>query len=121
MIHKSYLHRPDPPDGVAGVMPAFDLIGGRVVRLRQGDYAREKVFEGDGELRDLYKALHEEKAAAEQIENDRIAEENRVKELKAKCEKKGLSFDEEEAKYQAKLAAKKAKEDAKAAKRAKNG
>ena len=28
-------------------------------------------------------------------------------ELKAKCEKKGLSFEEEEAKYQAKLAEKK--------------
>ena len=51
----------------------------------------------------------EEKAAAEQIENDRIAEENRIAELKAKCAKKGLSFEEEEAKYQAKLAAKKAK------------
>ena len=57
----------------------------------------------------------EEKAAAEQIENDRIAEENRIAELKAKCEKKGLSFEEEEAKYQAKLAAKAAK----AAKKAK--
>lgn len=58
----------------------------------------------------------EEKAALEQAENDRIAEENRVRELKAKCEKKGLSFAEEEAKYQAKLAEKQAKEAAKAAK-----
>lgn len=55
----------------------------------------------------------EEKAAMEQAENDRIAEENRIRELKAKCEKKGLDFATEEAKYQAKLAAKKAKEDAK--------
>lgn len=55
----------------------------------------------------------EEKAAMEQAENDRIAEENRIKELKAKCEKKGLDFAAEEAKYQAKLAAKKAKEEAK--------
>ena len=59
----------------------------------------------------------EEKAALEQAENDRIAEENRLAELKARCEKKGLSFEEEEAKYQAKLAAKKAKAEAKAAKR----
>ena len=59
----------------------------------------------------------EEKAALEQAENDRIAEENRIKELKAKCEKKGLNFEEEEAKYQAKLAEKKAKAEAKAAKR----
>lgn len=59
----------------------------------------------------------EEKAALEQAENDRIAEENRIKELKAKCEKKGLSFEEEEAKYQARLAEQKAKAEAKAAKR----
>lgn len=58
----------------------------------------------------------EELAAREQEENDRIAEENRLKELREKCEKKGLSFEEEEAKYQAKLAAKQAKEVAKAKK-----
>lgn len=51
----------------------------------------------------------EEKARMEQEENDRRAEENRIKELKAKCAKKGLNFSEEEAKYQAKLAAKKIK------------
>ena len=59
----------------------------------------------------------EEKAALEQAENDRIAEENRINDLKAKCEKKGLRFEEEEAKYQAKLAEQKAKAEAKAAKR----
>ncbi|MBD5393203.1 MAG: MFS transporter [Lachnospiraceae bacterium] len=59
----------------------------------------------------------EEKAAMEQEENDRIAEEKRIEELKAKCARKGMSFEEEEAKYQAKLAAKKAKEEAKAAKK----
>ena len=48
---------------------------------------------------------------------DFMAEEDRLKELKAKCEKKGLNFEEEEAKYQAKLAEKKAKAEAKAAKR----
>ena len=61
----------------------------------------------------------EEKAAREQEENDRIAEENRIAELKAKCEKKGLSFEEEEAKYQAKLAEKQAKEEAKKARKKK--
>lgn len=59
----------------------------------------------------------DEKAAIEQAEQDRQAEEKRIEELKAKCAKKGLKFEEEEAKYQAKLAAKKAKEDAKAAKK----
>ena len=49
-------------------------------------------------------------------ESDLLAEENRIAELKAKCEKKGLRFEDEEAKYQAKLAEKKAK----ASKRNKN-
>ena len=49
----------------------------------------------------------------------RTAEENRIKELKEKCAKKGLDFNAEEAKYQAKMAEKKAKEEAKAAKKKK--
>lgn len=61
----------------------------------------------------------EELTRREQEEQDKLAEENRIKELKALCEKKGLNFDEEEAKYQAKLAAAKAKAEAKAAKRGK--
>lgn len=59
----------------------------------------------------------EEKAGLEQAEQDRIAEEKRIEELKEKCEKSGRSFDEEEAKYQAKLAEKKAKAEAKATKK----
>ena len=59
------------------------------------------------------------KSMIEQAEQDRIAEERRIEELKATCEKKGLSFEEEEAKYHAKLAEKKAREEAKAAKKAK--
>jgi len=62
----------------------------------------------------------EEKAAMEQAEQDKIAEAKRIEELKARCAKKGLNFDEEEAKYQAKLAEKKAKEAAKVAKKNKN-
>ena len=55
----------------------------------------------------------EEKAALEQAEQEKIAEEKRIEELKAKCAKKGLNFQEEEAKYQAKLAEQKAKAEAK--------
>ena len=51
----------------------------------------------------------EELERREQEEQDRIAEEKRIQELKEKCAKKGLNFEEEEAKYQAKLAAKKNK------------
>ena len=61
----------------------------------------------------------EEKAALEEAENDRIAEENRIAELKTRCEKKGLNFAEEEAKYQAKLAGKKAKAEAGTTKKSK--
>ena len=53
----------------------------------------------------------EEKAALEQAESGRKAEENRIRDLKAKCAKKGLSFEAEEAKYQAKRAEKKAKSE----------
>lgn len=59
-----------------------------------------------------------ERLRMEQEEADRIAEEARIEELKAKCAKKGMSFEAEEAKYQAKLAAKKAKEEARQAKKA---
>ena len=55
----------------------------------------------------------------EQEEQERKAVEKRIEELKEKCAKKGLDFDEEEAKYQAKLAEAKAKAEAKAAKKKK--
>lgn len=58
----------------------------------------------------------EEQAAMEQEKRDKEAEENRIFELKAKCSKKGLDFEEEESKYQAKLAEKKTKKEAKRAK-----
>lgn len=61
----------------------------------------------------------EEKAAMEQAEQEKIAEAKRIEELKAQCRKQGLDFNAEEAKYQAKLAEKKAKEAAKAAKKKK--
>ena len=44
---------------------------------------------------------------------DRLAEEARKAELKARCEKKGLDFETEEAKYQQKLAEKQAKKQKK--------
>ena len=59
------------------------------------------------------KMMPEERLRREEAEAERMAEEARVKELQAYCEKKGLSFEEEEAKYQAKLRAKRAKQEAK--------
>lgn len=54
-----------------------------------------------------------ERLRMEQEEADKKAEEARVEELRAKCQKKGLSFEAEEAKYQEKLNAKKAKQEMK--------
>lgn len=45
----------------------------------------------------------EERARMEQEEADRAAEEERIKELKELCAKKGLNFEEEERKYQENL------------------
>ena len=54
-----------------------------------------------------------EKAALEEAQQAKEAEEKRIEELKAKCARKGLSFAEEEAKYQAALKAKQDKANAK--------
>lgn len=51
----------------------------------------------------------EERLRMEQEEAERTAEEARKEELKAYCSKKGLSYEQEEEKYQKKLADKKAK------------
>lgn len=50
-----------------------------------------------------------ERLRMEQEEAERQAEEARIAELKAYCQKKGLDFEKEEAKYQKKLEAKKRK------------
>lgn len=47
-----------------------------------------------------------ERARREDEENARLVEEGRITQLKADCEKKGLNFEEEEAKYQAQKAEK---------------
>ena len=60
---------------------------------------------------------HEEQMKAEIAQQQKEAEENRVKELKEYCQKKGLDFDAENQKYldkQAKKAARKAAKKAKA-------
>lgn len=62
----------------------------------------------------------EEKLRLEEMEAERLAEEARIAELKARCEKKGLDFEEEERKYQsAREAKRKAAEEKKAKKQAK--
>lgn len=55
----------------------------------------------------------EERLRLEEEESDRLAEEARKAELRARCEKKGRDFEAEEAKYQQKLAEKQAKKQKK--------
>lgn len=72
-----------------------------------------KRRKAEAEARGIVYISSEERAAMEQEEQGRKAEEKRIEELHERCRKKGLNFDEEEAKYQKKLADKKAKEEAK--------
>ena len=55
----------------------------------------------------------EEAAAIEEAKREKETEEKRIEDLKARCEKKGLDFATEEARYQEKLAARKARTDKK--------
>ena len=99
---------------ICAVFGYFNDVGEQIPQISKDIQERHRK---EAEARGEVYVSPEEKAALEQIENDRIAEENRIAELKAKCEKKGLNFDEEEAKYQAKLAEQKAKVEAQAAKK----
>lgn len=99
---------------VSAVIMLFYKVEDEMPQITAGISAFHRA---EAEARGEVYVSPEEKVRLEQEENDRIAEENRLKELKAKCEKKGLNFEEEEARYQAKLAEKKAKAEAKAAKR----
>lgn len=99
----------------AFVVTFYD-IEAKIPQMVKDITARHKA---EAEARGEVYLSPEEKAAIEQERLDQIAEEKRIEELKEKCAKKGLKFEEEEAKYQAKLAAAKAKEEAKRAKKKK--
>ncbi|MBQ6316033.1 MAG: MFS transporter [Oscillospiraceae bacterium] len=99
---------------ISAVFGYFNDVGDQIPQISKDIQERHRAA---AEARGEVYVSPEEKAAQEQAENDRIAEENRIAELKARCEKKGLNFEEEEARYQAKLAEQKAKAEAKAAKK----
>lgn len=61
----------------------------------------------------------EERLRREEAAANAASEEARKAELKAKCQKKGLNYEEEEAKYQAQIAAKQKAKEEKAAKKKK--
>lgn len=95
------------------LMLRFD-VEDKIPQISADITARHKA---EAEARGEVYYSNEEKAAMEQAEQEKIAEARRIEELKAKCARKGLRFEDEEAKYQARLAAKKAKEEARAAKK----
>ncbi|MBQ1504359.1 MAG: MFS transporter, partial [Oscillospiraceae bacterium] len=101
---------------ISAVFGYFNDISEKIPEIsRDIEERHRKEAEARGEVY----VSPEEKAKMEEEENDRIAEEARIRELKERCAKKGLNFEEEEAKYQAKLAQQKAREEAKAAKKSK--
>ncbi len=93
----------------AFIMTFYD-IEAKIPQISADIIARHKA---EAEARGEVYISSQEKAAMEQEKLEKIAEEKRIEELKAKCAKRGLNFAEEEAKYQAKLAADKAKADKK--------
>jgi len=99
---------------LGALLQVFFDVEKHLPQMQEDIVARHKA---EAEARGEVYVSPEELAAREQAENDRIAEENRIKELKARCEKNGLNFEEEEARYQAKIAAKKQKAQARAARR----
>lgn len=101
---------------LGALLQVFYNVEDKMPQIQADIVARRRA---EAEARGEVYVSPEEKAAVEQAEQERIAEEKRIEELKAKCAKKGLKFEEEEAKYQAKLAEQKTKAEAKAAKKKK--
>ncbi len=97
---------------IGAVLMSFYDLEGKMKQISADITARYKA---EAEARGEVYVSPEEKAALEQEELERKSEEKRIEELKAKCVKKGLNFEEEEKKYQDALAANKAKAEAKAA------
>lgn len=91
---------------IGALIMTFYDIETKIPQISADITARHKA---EAEARGEVYVSPEEKAAMEQEELERKAEEKRIEELKAKCAKKGLNFEEEEAKYQEKLARKKKK------------
>ena len=84
---------------IGALIITFYDIEAKIPQISADITARRKA---EAEARGEVYISPEEKAAMEQEEQERKAEEKRIEELKSKCAKKGLNFEEEEAKYQAK-------------------
>lgn len=101
---------------IGALLMSFYDLEGKMKQISADITARHKA---EAEARGEVYVSPEEKAVLEQEEQERKAEEKRIEELKAKCAKKGLDYAVEEKKYQDALAARKARAEAKAAKKKK--
>ena len=95
---------------VMAIIMIFLNVENKLPEIHRQLTARRKA---EAEARGEVYVSPEEKAALEEAEQAKEAEAKRIEELKARCAKKGLNFADEEARYQAKLAEKKAKAEAK--------
>ena len=96
--------------GLGAVVLLFYTVEKYLKSDRETVLARQKA---EAEAAGIAWIPPEERLRLEEEEADRLAEEARKAELKARCEKKGLDFETEEAKYQQKLAEKQAKKQKK--------
>ena len=92
--------------GLGAIILLFFNVEKYLKSDRETVLARQKA---EAEAAGLEWIAPEERLRLEEEESERLAEAARIEELKARCEKKGLDFEAEEAKYQQKLAAKQAK------------
>lgn len=95
---------------IGAVLMTFFDVEKMMPKISADILARRKA---EAEARGEVYISPEEKAAKEQELLDKLAEVKRLEELKAKCAKKGLNFEEEEKKYKEKEAAKAAKKNKK--------
>lgn len=96
--------------GLGAVVLLFYTVEKYLKSDRETVLARQKA---EAEAAGIAWIPPEERLRLEEEESDRLAEEARKAELRARCEKKGLDFEAEEAKYQQKLAEKQAKKQKK--------
>lgn len=96
--------------GLGAVVLLFYTVEKYLKSDRETVLARQKA---EAEAAGIAWIPPEERLRLEEEGADRLAEEARKAELKARCEKKGLDFETEEAKYQQKLAEKQAKKQKK--------
>lgn len=91
---------------IIAILMYFYKVEDKMPQISADITARHKA---EAEARGEEYVSPEELGRREQEKLDLLAEEKRIEELKIKCTKKGLKFDEEEAKYQANLVKKASK------------